>query len=79
MLDTREIHPLTDFLRTHIARLKETQSAEVLTVNGHAQAVQMDAVSYQNLLERVHQVETLTTIREGISVPLARSGLAFRL
>ncbi len=37
MLDTREIHPLTDFLRNHkahVARLKETQAPEVLTVNG---------------------------------------------
>ena len=36
MLDAREIHPLTDFLRNHkahVARLKESGTPEVLTVN----------------------------------------------
>ncbi len=35
MLDTREIHSLTDFLRNHevhVARLKQTRAPEVLTV-----------------------------------------------
>ena len=40
MLDTRENHPLTDFLRNHkahVTRLKETHAPEVLTVNGTAE------------------------------------------
>ena len=40
MLDTREIHSLTDFLRNHkahVKRLKKTQAPEVLTVNGKAE------------------------------------------
>ena len=70
MLDAREIHPLTDFLRNHkahIARLKETRTPEVLTVNGHAELVVQDAESYQLLLERLHHMETLTAIREGMA------------
>ena len=42
MLDTRQIHSLTDFLRNHkahVARLKETKAPEILTVNGRAEVV----------------------------------------
>jgi hypothetical protein len=70
MLDTRQIHPLTDFLRNHkahVARLKETRSPEVLTVNGRAELVVQDVDSYQVLLDRLHHMETLAAIREGIA------------
>ncbi len=42
MLDTRHIHSLSDFVRNpkaHVARLKETRTPEVLTVNGRAEVV----------------------------------------
>jgi PHD/YefM family antitoxin component YafN of YafNO toxin-antitoxin module len=70
MLDTRQIYPLTDFLRNHkahVARLKETRMPEVLTVNGRAEVVIQDAESYQELLDRLHHMETLAAIREGIA------------
>ncbi len=70
MLDTRQIHPLTDFLRNHkahVARLKETRTPEVLTVNGRAELVVQDAESYQELLNRLHHMETIAAIREGIA------------
>ena len=70
MLDTRQIHSLTDFLRNHkayLARLKETKTPEVLTVNGRAEIVIQDAESYQNLLNRLHHMETLAAIQEGIA------------
>lgn len=70
MIDTRQIHPLTDFLRNHkahVARLKETGTPEVLTVNGKAELVLQDAESYQLLLDRLHHMETLAAIREGIA------------
>lgn len=70
MLDTREIHPLTDFLRNHKAhmrRLKVTHAPEVLTVNGKAEVVIQDAESYQRLLERLHHMETLAAIQEGMA------------
>src|SRR5438477_5240715 len=49
MLDTRQIHSLTDFLRNHkahLARLKETKTPEILTVNSRAELVIQDAESY---------------------------------
>ena len=70
MLDTRQIHSLTDFLRNHkahVARLKETRTPEVLTVNGRAEIVVQDAGSYQDLLDRLRHMETLAAIREGIA------------
>ena len=70
MLDARQIHPLTDFLRNHkahVARLKETGTPEVLTVNGRAELVVQDVESYQVLLDRLHHMETLTAVREGIA------------
>ena len=70
MLDTREIHPLTDFLRNHkahVTRLKKTQSPEVLTVNGKAAVVVQDAASYQLMLDRLHHMETLAAIQEGMA------------
>ena len=70
MLDTRQIHSLTDFLRhhkAHVARLKATRLPEVLTVNGRAEVVIQDAESYQELLDRLHHMETLAAIREGMA------------
>ena len=70
MLDAREIHPLTDFLRNHkahVTRLKKTRAPEVLTINGKAELVVQDAESYQQLLDRLHHMETLTAIQEGIA------------
>lgn len=70
MLDARHIHPLTDFLRNHRAhlqRLKETRAPEVLTVNGRAEIVVQDAQSYQDLLDRLHYLETVAAIREGVA------------
>jgi PHD/YefM family antitoxin component YafN of YafNO toxin-antitoxin module len=70
MLDTREIHSLTDFLRNHkahVTRLKKTQSPEVLTVNGKAAVVVQDAASYQLMLDRLHHMETLAAIQEGMA------------
>jgi hypothetical protein len=70
MLDTRHIHPLTDFLRNHkayLTRLKETKTPEILTVNGRAELIIQDAESYQDLLDRLHRLETLAAITEGMA------------
>jgi PHD/YefM family antitoxin component YafN of YafNO toxin-antitoxin module len=70
MLETRQIHSLTDFLRNHkahVARLKETKAPEILTVNGRAEIVIQDAESYQVLLDKLHHMETLTAIKEGMA------------
>ena len=70
MLDTREIHPMTDFLRNHkahVARLKETGKPEILTVNGKAQVVIQDAEGYQELMERLERAELIAAIQEGFA------------
>jgi hypothetical protein len=62
MLNIHEIHPLTDFLRNHkahVTRLKETHEPEVLTINGKAELVVQDAESYQRLIARLRNSETM--------------------
>jgi PHD/YefM family antitoxin component YafN of YafNO toxin-antitoxin module len=66
MLDTRQIHSLSDFVRNpkaHVARLKETRSPEVLTINGRAEVVVLDTETYERLLERIRTTETIASIR----------------
>ncbi len=58
MLDTRQIHSMSDFLRNHkahVARLKETRIPEVLTVNGRAEVVLLDTETYENMVEQLHR------------------------
>ena len=65
-LNTRQIHSLTDFLRNHkahIADLKETRTPKVLTVNGRAEVVVLDAESYQELVEKIEHEEEIRIIR----------------
>jgi PHD/YefM family antitoxin component YafN of YafNO toxin-antitoxin module len=70
MLDVRNIHSLTHFLRNHkehVTRLKESRIPEVLTVNGKAELVILDAESYQEIVERLNRLETIAAIREGLA------------
>ena len=53
--------------KAHIARLKETQAPEVLTVNGQAQVVVQDAASYRSMLDRLDHRETIAAIQEGMA------------
>jgi hypothetical protein len=58
MIKTKSIKPLSDFLRnakSHIATLKETHEAEILTVNGEAAIVVQDAGSYQEMAALAEQ------------------------
>jgi PHD/YefM family antitoxin component YafN of YafNO toxin-antitoxin module len=58
MLDTRQIHSMSDFLRNHkahVARLKETRTPEVLTVNGRAEVVRLDTETYESMVEQLNQ------------------------
>ena len=66
MLDTRNIHSLSDFVRNpkaHVARLKETRTPEVLTVNGRAEVVLLDTETYEDLVERVRSAEDTAYVR----------------
>ena len=58
MLDSRQIHSMSDFLRNHkahIARLKETRTPEVLTVNGRAEVVMLDTETYESMVQQLDQ------------------------
>ncbi len=69
IIDVREIHPLTDFLRNakaHIAHLKETGAPEVLMVNGKAEVVVQDAASYQAMLDQLERAEGFASLREAL-------------
>ena len=51
-MKTTAIRPLSDFLRNskvHIAKLKQTQEAEVLTVNGSAAVVVQNPEAYEKM------------------------------
>lgn len=70
MLSTRQIHSMTDFLRnhkSHIAQLKETRTPQVLTVNGRAEVVLMDAESYQDMVDRLQHMEAVASLRADIA------------
>ncbi|BDI30343.1 hypothetical protein CCAX7_23940 [Capsulimonas corticalis] len=66
MLDARQIHSMSDFLRNHkahVARLKETGTPEVLTINGRAEVVMLDTASYEDLMDRLQRSEAVASIR----------------
>ena len=66
---TRDIHPLTDFLRNskaHLAYLQESGKPEILTVNGKAVAVIQDPEEYEKLLARVERADLVASLREAI-------------
>ncbi|HPT26107.1 MAG TPA: type II toxin-antitoxin system Phd/YefM family antitoxin, partial [Bryobacteraceae bacterium] len=50
-----------------IGELKKKKAPMVLTVNGRAQLVVQDAVSYQHLLDRLAKAESLAAIRRGVA------------
>jgi PHD/YefM family antitoxin component YafN of YafNO toxin-antitoxin module len=79
----RDIHSLTEFkLNTSefIQQMKTTGEPLVLTINGKAELVVQDAVSYQRLLDLAEEAKVLEGIRRGLedvaagrTQPLARS------
>lgn len=66
MLDTQQVHPMSDFLRNHeahVARLKETRTPEVLTVNGRAEVVMLDTESYEDMVEQLKHMKAVADAR----------------
>lgn len=60
MIKLENIHPLTDFKRNakaFVDRIKATKSPIVLTVNGKAEVVIQDVAAFQEMTERLQQVE----------------------
>ena len=70
MIDiTQDIRPLTYFRRKSaeaVKRLKTTRRPMVLTINGKAELVVQDAVSYQRLLDIAAQADPSEGIRQGL-------------
>lgn len=65
MIDVRNIHPLSDFVRNtkaHIQNLKDTQSPEVLTVNGRAEVVVLDAASFQAMVDELEKARLIESL-----------------
>ena len=77
MIQFKDIHPLTDFLRNHrehIDRLKKAGRPELLTVNGKAELVVQDAESYQEILEAKDRMEAVEGIKRGLASMNQRKG-----
>ena len=49
-----------------ISQMKETGNPVILTVDGKAELVVQDAVSYQKLLDSIERLETIVGIQKGL-------------
>lgn len=71
MLDiSQDIHSLSDFKRhtsEFLEQMRGSGRPVVLTINGKTEIVVQDALSYQQLLERVDHLEALAGIKRGLS------------
>jgi prevent-host-death family protein len=66
---SEDISPLTDFKRNtsdFVRQMKSTKRPVVLTVNGKAELVVQDVESYQTILDRLDELETVEAIRLGM-------------
>ena len=70
MLDiTQDIQSLTYFRRNSgdfMKRIKRTKRPVILTVNGKAEAVVLDAAAYQGLLDQLARSDAREGIRQGL-------------
>jgi PHD/YefM family antitoxin component YafN of YafNO toxin-antitoxin module len=67
---TQDIHSLTDFKRKtpeFLRQLKATGHPVVLTINGKAELVVQDAVSYQRLFDLAERLETIQAVKESLA------------
>ena len=79
MLNTRQIYPMSDFLRnhkTHVARLKESRTPEVLTVNGRAEVVLLDTESYESMVEQLNYQQRKEDEEQEKAIAAARIHMA---
>jgi PHD/YefM family antitoxin component YafN of YafNO toxin-antitoxin module len=70
MTPLQDTHSLTDFIQNHadhLARLKASGKPEVLTIDGRAELVILDAECYQDIMDRLDRAETIAAIREGLA------------
>jgi PHD/YefM family antitoxin component YafN of YafNO toxin-antitoxin module len=69
MIKLKNIQSLTSFKRNtvdSVEQIKKTKSPIVLTVNGKAELVVLEADAYEEMLEKIEQAETIRAIKTGI-------------
>ena len=69
MIQTQNIHSLTDFQRrtaSHVRRLRQSGLPEVLTVKGKAELIVQTAEAYQALLSKLEMYESAMAINRGL-------------
>jgi len=69
MIQTQNIHSLTDFQRrtaSHVRRLRQSGLPEVLTVKGRAELIVQTAEAYQALLSKLEMYESAIAIGRGL-------------
>ena len=67
---SRDIQSLSNFKRNtsgFIEQMKQTGQPVVLTVNGKAEIVVQDAISYQKLLDKIENLEAIAGIKQGLA------------
>ena len=70
LIRTTDIRKLSDFRQNataHLDRLAECGGVEVLTVNGEAKGVVMAPHVYDEIADRIEQLETTASIRRGFA------------
>jgi len=70
MIKSSSIKPLSDFVRntkSHIATLKDSGEAAVLTVNGEAAVVVQDAASYEEMAALAEQARQDSRLQEAMA------------
>jgi PHD/YefM family antitoxin component YafN of YafNO toxin-antitoxin module len=76
-VDLNQIHPVTDFVRNYkayLTRIRETRKPEVLTVNGVAECVLIDAESFQEMKEAWEKVRFINAVNQSIESMNAGTG-----
>lgn len=66
---SRDIQSLSTFKRNTnelMVQMKESGNPLILTVNGKAELVVQDAISYQQLIDTIEHLETIIGIKKGL-------------
>lgn len=69
-IDAREVYSLSEFQRNAkkmIAHVKETRRPMLLTVNGSAEVVVIDAAEYQEFQEQREKAELIESLKRGLA------------
>lgn len=76
-IDAREVYSLSEFQRNAkkmIAHVKETRRPMLLTVNGTAEVVVLDAAEYQEFQDQREKAEFIESLRQSIAEADAGGG-----